>query len=454
VRFIPVQLLICILIFCSHAAESVATYSRYCALCGIWGADSFVSESGQFIVHAYPGFAFEDRSALTNAAIIRLEPQLLAVAAERTKRIFLQEIAENDAYRGKWHLVILDRFRGQEAVTLVSHVHPDGFEYQMGIPRQVEYSRLVKGLVKGLLLEYANRSSHRNAELPGWLVEGMTQQVLSSLTPTYLNDRKTLSYEVRGYDRLLRARTFFATNSGLTINELSFTDLNAGQFDAIQTRRYQSSAQLLVQELLRLPNGAQMMRKFIQDLPFSLNWQKSFFQAYRSQFQTPLELEKWWTLVWVDFQSKREHQQWPLALSLEKLQATLLTSLEHRLEPNSLPERREATLQQVLTDTDFTLQKAVLEQKLQQLFFLTFNLFPEAGSLAVGYQQAMKSYLEQRSASDYQPGLKTDPEVRNETLVRNTIKELNRLDALMADLKSGKTVPVAKDSRNSRQARR
>jgi len=428
----------------------VATYSRYCALCWIRGADTFVSETGQFIIHAYPTPQFQDRSSLTNSAIVELEPQFLAVTAERTKRVLLQELAQDDAYRGKVHLIILDRVPPDYPITLVSRVYSDGFEYQMGIPRQIENVKLIKGLIQAMLQEYANRRSHRSSELPAWLVEGMTREVLSSVTPIFIANKQPVTIEIRGYDRLNRARTFFSTNSGLTINELSFPDFS----DAVQMKRFQNGAHLFVHELLRQPGGPQVMSRFIQALPFSFNWQKAFYDVYRSQFHSPLQLEKWWALVWADFNSKRQQEKWSLGLSLEKLQGMLMTSLEHRVQTNSIPQRREANLQELLSETGFSLQKAVLEQKLQQLYFLSFNLSPEASALAEGYQEVIKSYLDQKTGSEYRPGLRIEPETRDEYVIKNTVKELNRLDQLMADLRSGKIAPAARTARNSRQARR
>jgi hypothetical protein len=238
------------------------------------------------------------------------------------------------------------------------------------------------------------------------------------------------------------------------MNELSFADLNTEPKNPLETSRFQHSAHIFVHELLALPQGPQLMSRFIQALPFSMNWQNAFFQVYRAHFQTPLDLEKWWALIWVDFKNKHERQEWPLQLGLQKPESTLLTSLEHRQKTNSLPQRRDASLQELLSETDFELQKAVLEQKLQQLFFISFNLSPQASSLSGAYEQAIRNYLEQRSRAEYQPGLRSDPETRNEYLVKNTVKELNSLDQNLADLRSGKIPPESKPGRNTRQARR
>src|SRR5687767_10223274 len=103
-------------------------------MCGVWGAETFLSETGQFIVHAYPAPQFGQRIVRTDPVILKLEPQLLAVTAERTKRIFLQELGQGDNFRGKVHVTILDRAPIEQPITLVARKYSDGFQYQLGIP--------------------------------------------------------------------------------------------------------------------------------------------------------------------------------------------------------------------------------------------------------------------------------------------------------------------------------
>ena len=47
------------------AAERVTPFASFCAGCGIWGADTFVSHSKQFVVHgsAAPGTILRETGA-------------------------------------------------------------------------------------------------------------------------------------------------------------------------------------------------------------------------------------------------------------------------------------------------------------------------------------------------------------------------------------------------------
>ncbi len=440
------------------AQQPVATYSHFCASCGISGAETVASQSGQFIVHGVPGRLYAPARRENEGALIEAQPQLLAVTGERTRQAFLQELGLRDSFADKVHVVVLPRARPEQPIQLVSHVYNDGFQYQIGLPAFLESSRMVKGFVQVVLQEFANRGSRRNAELPTWLVEGMNRQLRSTISATPILEQKPLTsagaYLARpqvkvGFDRLGSTRLFFLTNSPVTIQDLSFNNL--ANLNDLERNRYESSAHLLVYELLALRGGPTLMAAFIQSLPQALNWQTAFYAVYRQFFRTPLDFEKWWMLRCVEIQNRQAHQLWTTPVSLERLEALLQTPIEFRASTNSIPERRDAPLQKVLTEFDFGLQKEILGQKLQQIFFISVNLSPEVAPLAGAYEQAIETYLEKRALNDYQPGLKSDPEQRLELLVKSSIKSFDQLDLAREDIRAGRTpnLPPVQKPRNS-----
>jgi len=423
--------------FSTLAQQPVVSYSRFCATCGIWGAETIVSQSGQFIVHGSGAPSFPPVEALPRPIpIFEMEPQLVAVTAERTKRAFLEELRLGDNFRDKVHIVLLTRASPDQGIGFVTHVHSDGFQYQIGLPGYLESGRMIKAIVQALLTEFANRPAHRNVELPTWLVEGMTRQLLSSVVPSPVVNRKPLTVERLGFDRLSLTRAVLQTNSPMTMQELSFSNLQA--FNPAERLRYESCAHLLVYELLRLRGGTGLMARFLQALPQALNWQTAFFGVYHQYFQTPLDLEKWWMLCWMDVRNREDRQTFPTAVSLQRLEALLLTGTELRLNTNSIPHQHEATLQELLYATDFGVQKQLLGKKLQEIFFLSLSLSPEVMPIANGYQQTLETYLQKRSLNDYQPALKSDPEQRLQFLLKSTIKSLERLDRAREDLRAGR----------------
>jgi hypothetical protein len=175
VRFLRYAMLLCAFVT-TFAQQPVTTYSRFCATCGISGADTVASQSGQFIVHGPPQPLFAPTRRENEAPLIEAEPQLLAVTGERTRQAFLGNLACVILSRTRSTLLFCPRSRPEQPIQLVSHVYDDGFQYQLGLPAFLESSRMIKGFVQVVLQEFANRGSRRNAELPTWLVEGMNRQ--------------------------------------------------------------------------------------------------------------------------------------------------------------------------------------------------------------------------------------------------------------------------------------
>jgi hypothetical protein len=418
-----------------HSAQPVQRFTRYCATCKIWGADTFGSQSGQFVVHGRSGSKAPQYSIITNTpALIELEPQLVAIAAERTRQAVLQELGLADGFQEKVHIIVLDLASPDQPIGIISELYSDRFSYKIAVPGRVESSKFVKALVQVVLLEVANRGSRRSAELPTWLVEGMTRQVLSGVSPALIHNKKPLTTELVGYDRLRNSRTFLQTNAPLTIQELSFNDLS--RMPAAERERFESCSHLLVHSLLRLKGGPELMKRLVQTLAGTLNWQTAFFSAYQPYFTGPLDIEKWWMLNWLDLKNREGRATWSVPLSMQRLDALLLTTTEMQLQTNSIPKRSETTLQQLIGSTDFRTHRQVLGQKLQQLFFLSVNLSPELMPLASAYEQVIESYLAKRSLNEYQPGLKSDPEQRLQMLIRQTVTSLDQLDRTRDKLKA------------------
>jgi len=435
------RLLASIIAFCAvaqmRAAQPVVSYTRFCATCGIWGADTFESESGQFIVHGHTGAKFAPVLLNPNARpLLELEPQLVAVTAERIKRVFLHDLGLSDSRADKIHIIVLDLARPDQPIGVVSRVHTDGFQYQVGLPGFIEHERFVKALVHALLLELANRGSHRCAELPAWLVDGFSRQILSNVTPGFVVNKDPVTFEIHGYDRLGSSRTFLQTNTPLSIQELSFD--GPGPASPLDRQRFDASAHLLVFDLLRVRGGSGLMVKFLQMLPQTYNWQTALLAAYGNFFQTPLGMEKWWTLNCLDARNHDKREIWPIGLSLQRLDSLLLTPMELRIRTNAIPQRPQATLQEIIYSTDFGIQKEIFSRKLQQLFFLSVNLAPEARVLADGYENAIQSYVQKRGNGDTQPSLRMDPEQRGQFVVKSAIRALDELDRARDNLRSGR----------------
>jgi hypothetical protein len=429
-----IRALVAAFLACNAFGAATIEFTRYCAGCKIWGAATVASHTGQFVVHG-SGFPKRHvREANTNVVpLINVEPQMLAVTAERTKRAFLQELRQQDVFRDKIHAIILDFAAPSQPVQLISEVYLDGFQYRLAIPGRVEHTRLVRALTQTLLLEFGNRGSKRSAELPRWLIEGMTRQVLSSVVPTYVVNEEMSSVEVLGYDRLSYSRAYLSTNTPMTVQELSFHE-----GDPAQEQRFEACAHMMVHELLKLQGGPGLMVQFLRLLPHTLNWQTAFFQVYGRHFAGPLALEKWWMLAWTDQKNRPAQAIWPKETALDRLNALLLTSMETSVSTNSIPQRRDVPLQELLARGNYSVQRSIFSQKVQQLYFIGANLPAEVAPLARAYRETLENYLQRRGADEAQPGLKKDPEQRAQVLTRTAARALDQLDSAREDLKAGR----------------
>jgi hypothetical protein len=320
----------------------------------------------------------------------------------------------------------------------------------LSVPMQVEGQTLMKGLLQVLLMEYANRGngggSKRTGEMPNWMVEGMLRQLQTRVVPTYVVNRKPVTIEKSGYDRLGATRAYLQTNAPMTLQELSFADLR--RVTPEQREQFEASAHLLVHQLLKLKGGPELMGQFLQTLPKTLNWQTAFYAAYRQHFPGPLEFEKWWMLNWVEFRNSQERELWTVESAVERLEAVLKTAMEVRMDANSVPQLRETSLQEFLQWADAATQKEILTQKVQQMFFLSMNVPTVVSPVWGAYQRTIENYAQRRGDED-------EPTLRMQALVRETISTLDELDSARMELKAGRVPVLSQELRDlTRQARR
>src|SRR4029077_3175081 len=128
-----------------------------------------------------------------------------------------------------------------ESIVVTSERFQDLWRYRVELPDITERAKYVRAIVQVLLLEMANRSGPpRSAEVPLWLLEGLTRQLLASneleimLTPP---DRKangitrtSSSFDSRRQDSLLSqrddplglARAVLRANPFFTFDQLSW----------------------------------------------------------------------------------------------------------------------------------------------------------------------------------------------------------------------------------------
>jgi len=372
------------------------------------------SVSGQFIITAAPSGNSRATLAtrpevITNADLIRLEPAFLSVSAERIKESLrhglnqdLNNLEPNTPAHGKIFLVLHAAQTMDEDVIISSRRSPDGWDYQVQLPDVVGRTRFMRAMTGVLLLESANRNARvRSAEIPAWLTDGLSQELLASgwqenilSLPDKVVNGLQLSRTItnaRGLDSLAGARRVLRDQTALTFEQLSWpTD---AQLSGEDGGAYRASAQLFVNNLLELNHGPAHLRALIGTLPDFYNWQTAFQAAFRENFPRPLDVEKWWSVQVVGFVARELGPAWTPAVSQSRLDEILSVPVELRTMSNALPAHAEISLQAVIRNFDRARQVAVLQPKLRDLELSQLQLAPKYAALADGYRRALADYL-------------------------------------------------------------
>ena len=371
-----------------------------------------------------------------NTNFIRLDPTLLPVSCERIKQILYRELGLADAWSGKVFLKIYPVQTANDPVTIASEQFRDGWHYGVLLPNVIERSRYVRAMVQVLFMEVANRDAREHsAELPIWLVEGFYANLMTSrqieiilpppqdttagikLTSMVLNARKE--------DPLHLAHEQLCTSEPLNFQQLSWP--SAGQLTGPEEGLYRSCAQLFVSELLHLEDGPACLRAMLAALPHYYNWQFAFLQAFRSHFQRPLDIEKWWGLQLLHFTGRELTETWPADESWQKLEEIIRSAVQVRTSTNELPLHLEVPLQTMLREWEPPRQTMALRTKAAELGSLRLRVAPEFVPLVDEYRQTIKSYLQNREHTGSLFSFH-----RKSSLRRITDEALRQLDALDA----------------------
>ena len=260
--------------------------------------NSVQSASGQFVVTGPAQFSplVHPPGVGLNTNLVRLEPALLSVSAERIKDSLRRKlgIKPNAPWQGK---IFLDSASGAIARRRRHDCLP-------AVPQRLELSGAVAGrpvadpfparddrrAVAGI--SQSQRHGARTAEIPAWLTDGLSQQLAVAGSPEIVLSapgrlvnglpQNRMVTTQRGLDPLADARRVLRDHAALTFDQLSWpTD---AQLTGGDGGVYRASAQLFVSELLRLKNGPAHLRAMLAALPRCYNWQTAFQSAFQRRF--------------------------------------------------------------------------------------------------------------------------------------------------------------------------
>ncbi len=400
------------------------------------------SVSGQFIVSAAEQnsrlFYRRDFAADTN--FVRLEPTLLAIAAERFKDLLWQQLGlkPGSPWSGKIYLTLQPAHSPDDDVTVASDYLLRSWNYHVTLPDVLARTRYGRTLSAVLLLEIANRNNpagDSSAEIPSWLVAGLAWQVLGEdaakiilTVPSGALDRlpqNTVNEKQRGLDPLASARRILQDYSALTFSQLSWpTD---EQLNGDDDEVYLASAQLFVHELLKLPDGPQKMLALLDRLHGCQNWQTAFFLAFSHDFSCPVEVEKWWSLRTLNFAAHSASSQWTPADSSDRLASLLNVPVEVRSSSNSLPAHAQISLQAAIRELNPVARDNSLAAVLRNLELAQFRLASPFAALAAGYRDTIADFLGELKKSRVSLVDKSGSSQRR-AMVGDTVRKLDALD--------------------------
>ncbi len=375
------------------------------------GFVSLRSYSGQFVAYAARSASLphELSSLATNRNFVELEPTLTTVSCERIKQMLARELNITAPWHGTIYLVLYPARSANDAITITSDRFKNGWQYRVDLPSLMERPRYVRAIVQVLLLELADRTAPaRGAEIPLWLVEGLSQLVLASneveiilspprAAPNGLNFSATFQ-ATRKQSLWQQAQQQLGGRPPLTFEALSWPSRQDFTSDA-GGQTYRGSAQLFVGELLRLPDGRASLQRMLAQLPQHYNWQFAFLEAFHNRFERPLDVEKWWALSLLRASGRHGGQAWSLVESWQELDQAIQAAVQVRTRTNELPLHAEASLQTVIREWDPARQTSALSNILQALGLLRLRIAQEHVGLLQDYYQAIETYLLQRDRS-------------------------------------------------------
>jgi hypothetical protein len=307
--------------------------------------------------------------------------------------LFLVELGLNDQWQGSVNLMINPALDQEKRPRLTAIYRPDGWSYNLELPKTISTRLLVRSLVDTLFLEMANRGAGSQcAEIPFWLVEGMSAQLQSFNLPTFvLQPSEQMAgnrVKLQGLDTV---RNELRRHEPLSFQELSWP--TEADVDGDEAELYRSCAQLFLEQLLQFKDGQRLLREMLHELPDHLNWQTAFLSAFRPHFHHLLDVEKWWGLSYVDFTKGDLAEPLRAENSLKELQDALDVPVQMHFAAENMPTEAKITLQEVIAQWSPYDAIPVLERSIEELKYLHLRASPQLRPLVDQYLKVLAGYL-------------------------------------------------------------
>lgn len=399
-----------------------------------------VSQSGQFVVtgprpeHRRP---VENRPASSGDDLRELTPQTLAVSCERVKAEALRALETTDQWRTRGGrtgkiFVAIDPGRPIDAeLSVEAKPFEEGWHLRVQVPVRVTEERLVRALCHAVVLELSSRKGNQRAgEPPLWLVEALTQSVLSSSPDGIILQPQTrIVANLRVGERFAAVRARLARQAPLAFHELSQPDLS--RMSSSDWDHFAACSHLCLRELQRLPDGNARLVRWLTGLQSHWNWQTGFLEAFQPLFHSLLDVEKWWALAVANFTGRNPEQTWPADFALRKLDEALQPV---GILPGAGNRASRLSLEEVVSTWDYARQVPVLRRFLQQLNAILINAPADISPLVYQYSDTIESYLANRAKAGFAPTGRGQAIPSVKLLARETVGRLRELEGERARL--------------------
>jgi hypothetical protein len=423
------------------------------------------SASGQFMAMAprrtgrpvafgeqtsYPGLFILNPTPAANAgSALPLDPSVLVISCEKIKESLLTTLGRSDRWHGVINLRINPALPADQIPVLEGVYTSRGWNYQLTLPSSTEPKLLLRAVVNALLMEIANRhAGAQSAEIPFWLVAGLSSQLQTANLP----------------DLLLRPQSRLDTNQISTNGFIPFLDqlrhqppLTFQQIcwpepDALagpQADFYAASSQLFLQQLLRFNDGGRCLSDMVDNLPRHLNWQITFLESFSSHFNRLLDVEKWWALACARFSSVDYASRFSPPDSWHKLQQALDVPVEVHFQPDHLPAEAQITWQEVIATWEPAQAAGALQRAAGSLLLLRPQIAPELQPLLDRYLAIAQNYLND-TRPDSAAWRARNAEAQLAVLRHSACHQLDKLDAERAGLRPQYVSQPVPSQRNTR----
>jgi hypothetical protein len=368
---------------------------------------------------------------------VTLEPPFLLVSCENIKGLLLKELEMTDRWQGRVDLTISPQLTEKQGPLLTGIYRPGGWDYELELPKSLDQEILVRAVMQTLLLEIANRQAgSQSAEVPLWLVEGMSAHLQADNLPTFILQRGEQWSGGLVWNRSSAIMPeALRRHAALTFQQLSWPQ--PADLEAEGLPLYRTCAQLFLEGLLRLPDGRACLRSMLAQSAQNLNWQTAFLRAFRSHFGQLLDVEKWWGLSCVDFARAKAPQSWTTADCWEALKNSLDVPVTVHLDTNRLPVAARLTLQEAIRQWPPADAARAVQGAIGSLRYLAARATPELRLLADLYLRTLAGYLNESQAAERGPMLGKHAPSRMAVIKADAIKQLDALDRRRAALRAG-----------------